>query len=54
MNPLIVVVWLQDEEEEGRAKPERGGRVENPEDEEGDAEDVLVDTGVKDDDAARA
>jgi len=54
MNPLIVVVWSQDEEEEDRTEPDRNGKVENLEDEEVDAEDVLMDTGVGGDDAVGA
>lgn len=47
MNPLIVLVWSQDEEE-GRKES-----VENLEgDGEVDAEDVLLDTGVEDDSVA--
>jgi hypothetical protein len=42
--PLIVVVRLQDEEEEDRTEPERGGKVEDLEEEEG--ADAVVDTGI--------
>lgn len=54
MNPLIVVVWSRDEEEEDRMEPDRNGKVENLEDEEVGVEDVLMDTGVGDDDAVGA
>jgi len=44
INPLIVVVKLQDEEEEHEAEPENG--------DEADGGEVLVDTEAEDDDAA--
>jgi len=54
MNPLIVVVWLQDDDE-GRMESERDGKVDKLEDEEVDAEGVLMmDTGVEGDGAAGA
>jgi hypothetical protein len=47
MSPSIVVVLLQDEEEEGRTEPKRGGEVEDlEEEEEADAVDILMDTGI--------
>lgn len=53
MNPLVVVEWSQGEEEGGRAEPEKGEEVENPEeDEEGGMEDVLMDTEPEDDGTA--
>ena len=49
MNPLIVFVRLEDEEED-RTGPEK----ENLEEDEVDEEEVLVDTGVEDDSATEA
>lgn len=43
MNPLVVVVWLQDEEGEDRVEPEEGEQAENlEEDEEVNIDDVLM------------
>jgi len=47
VNPLIVVVWLRDEEEEDRAELEE-------EDEEVDEEEVLMDADAGDDSIAEA
>jgi len=50
VNPLIAITLVQDGEEEDRAEPEKDNEVEGlEEDEDVDAEDVLVDTGAEDD-----
>lgn len=52
VNPLVVVVWSQGEEEGDRAEHEKGEEVESPEEEEeeeeGGIDDILVDAEADD------